>query len=207
MTAVPDPQRIIVRSELGLGHINLCGDPTDASFMRCVKNVLGVDLPSRPNTIQQGADVVAYWLGPTEWLLVTPAERESAIASGLRNKLSDQFVSVVEVSGGHVVLHLCGNRVRDVLAKGCPVDLREGTFVLGQCAQSHLAKAPVLLRPVANGVELIFPRSFADYLERWLASAAQDYGGWVEHPASAMTPQGISSGPNLLDDRDVGTSA
>lgn len=165
-----------------LGHINLRGDPADASFTRCVRTVLGFDLPSVPNTVSEGEDLVAYWLAPTEWLLVVPAQRERAIASGLRDALAGQFVSVVESSGGHVVLLLTGSRVRQVLAKGCPLDLREGAFGLGQCAQSHLAKAPVLLRPVANGVELILPRSFADYLWQWLESAMQEDGGWVVQP-------------------------
>jgi len=186
-TAVFDPQRIVVRKKLGLGHINLRGDSTDASFTRGVRTVLRFDLPSIPNTVSEGGDVVAYWLAPTEWLLVLPAEHERAVAVGLRDTLAGQFVSVVELSGGQVVLLVTGGRVRDVLAKGCPLDLHEGAFALGQCAQSHLAKAPVLLRPVASGIELILPRSFADYLWQWLESAVQEYGGWVVQPTSPDT--------------------
>jgi len=184
---VPDSQRIVVRKKLGLAHINLRGDPADASFTRCVRTVLGFGLPSIPNTVSEGDDVVAYWLAPTEWLLVVRAACEVAIAVELRDALAGQFVSVVEISGGNVVLRLSGSRVRDVLAKGCPLDVREGSFDIGQCAQSHLAKAPVLLRPVANGVELILPRSFADYLWQWLASAAQEYGGLGVQPPSSDT--------------------
>jgi len=110
------------------------------------------------------------------------AAREVAIAAELRDGLAGQFVSVVELSGGNVVLRLTGSHVRDVLAKGCPLDLREAAFNLGRCAQSHLAKAPVLLRPVVNGVEVILSRSFADYLWQWLESAAQEYGGLVVQP-------------------------
>jgi len=83
-----------------------------------------------------------------------------------------------------VVLRLTGSRIRDVLAKGCPLDQREASFSRGQCAQSRLVKAPVLLRPVANGVDLIFPRSLANYVGQWLGSAAQEYGGLGVQPTS-----------------------
>ena len=184
---MPDPQRIVVRRKVDLAYINLRGDPADGTFVVCIRTVLGFDLPGIPNTVGEGDDVVAYWLAPTEWLLVMPAERENAIASGLRDALADQFASVVEVSGGQVALLLTGNRVRERLAKGCPLDLREDAFAIGQCAQSHLGKAPVLLRPIADGVELILPRSFADYLWQWLESAVQEYGGWVVQPTSPDT--------------------
>jgi sarcosine oxidase subunit gamma len=46
------------------------------------------------------------------------------------------------VSGGQTTLHLHGSHVRDVLAKGCPIDFHPRVFGIGQCAQSHLGKAP-----------------------------------------------------------------
>jgi len=61
ITSVPDPQRIVVRKNLGLGHINLRGNPEDATFTRGVKTVLGFDLPGIPNTVSEGENVVAYW--------------------------------------------------------------------------------------------------------------------------------------------------
>ena len=49
---------------------------------------------------------------------------------------------------------------------------------IGQCAQSHLAKAPILIGQIENQpyFELIFRRSFADYLWTWLEGAAAEYG-------------------------------
>ena len=68
--------------------------------------------------------------------------------------------------------------MRDLLAKGCPVDLHPSVFDVGQCAQSHLAKAPILLRQVDREptFEIIVRRSFADYFWTWLEDAAAEYG-------------------------------
>jgi sarcosine oxidase, subunit gamma len=65
-----------------------------------------------------------------------------------------------------------------VLAKGCPIDLHPRAFSIGQCAQSRLAKAPILIGQIENQpfFELIFRRSFADYLWTWLETAAAEYG-------------------------------
>ena len=68
------------------------------------------------------------------------------------------------------MLHLTGARVRAVLSKGCPLDLHETAFGLGQCAQSHLAKAPVLLRALADGIEVVVRRSYLRYARQWLAA-------------------------------------
>ncbi|HZP91317.1 MAG TPA: sarcosine oxidase subunit gamma family protein [Burkholderiales bacterium] len=158
-----------------LGHINLRGEPADARFASAVERVLGVALPMTPNTVAIGRDGVVYWLGPDEWLLVTPGEREGPIASTLRDALGDVFSSVTEIGSGQTLIVLQGPMVRDLLAKECPFDLSAPSFALGTCAQTRLAKAAVLLRPLEDGaIELIVRRSFADYLWTWLADATAE---------------------------------
>jgi sarcosine oxidase subunit gamma len=78
------------------------------------------------------------------------------------------------VSGGQTVLVLSGEHARDVLANGCPLDLRPHAVGTGWCAQSHIAKAPVMIRLVDDvpTFEIVVRRSFADYLWTWLCDAA-----------------------------------
>ncbi len=74
-------------------------------------------------------------------------------------------------------MRLAGARARDVLAKGCTIDFHPQVFQAGQCAQTALAKANVLigLLDASPTYEIIVRRSFADYLERWLRHAAREY--------------------------------
>ena len=69
-------------------------------------------------------------------------------------------------------------RARDLLAKGCSLDLHPRVFGRGGCAQSHLAKAQVVLHQVSDepAFDLYVLRSFADYLWAWLEDAAGEYG-------------------------------
>jgi len=87
---------------------------------------------------------------------------------------------VNDLSGGQTVIHIAGRHALDVLAKGTPLDVER--LAAGACAQTHLAKANVCMRPrvdadsALTAYELIVRRSFADYLWRWLEDAASEYG-------------------------------
>jgi sarcosine oxidase subunit gamma len=161
-----------------LGHINLRGDPQDPRFAAAVRDVVGVAPPATPNTVTEAEGNAVYWLGPDEWLIVTPGERKVAVESGLRNARKGLRVAVTDVSGGQTVVVVHGDEVRQLLAKGCPLDLHPRAFDIGQCAQSHLAKAPILIRHLdrRSHFEIIIRRSFADYFWLWLEDAAAEYG-------------------------------
>lgn len=160
-----------------LGHINLHGDAADPRFAAAVADVLGAALPPTPNTVSVARQAVAWWLGPDEWLLVTPPEREVALARSLREALGGLFSAVTEVGSGQTAIVLRGAAARELLARECPLDLGAPSFVPGACAQTRLAKAAVLLRPLpGDALEMIVRRSFADYVWTWLCDAGVEFG-------------------------------
>ena len=177
-TKAPGNAGILARERAFLGHLNLRGDSGDPRFVAAVEGVLGVTLPVAPNTVSETRPTVAYWLGPDEWLIVTSNRRRAVFEEELRKALAGVRSAVTDVSGGQTVVVLRGSPVYDLLAKGCPLDLHPKVFDLGQCAQSHLAKAPVLLRLLDRepSFEIVVRRSFADYLWLWIEDAAAEYG-------------------------------
>jgi sarcosine oxidase subunit gamma len=191
----PGAAAIRVWEQAFLGHINLRGDPGDARFAAAVKDVLGAELPVAPNTLAIERAIAIYWLGPDEWLVVTPGDRERAIADQLRAAFGALHVAVTELSGGQTVVELRGASVRELLSKECPLDFDPRAFPPGTCAQSHLAKAPVLLHALddGQGFALVIRRSFADYFWLWLEDAAAEYGLAVSPEAVAVNPQSPSS--------------
>jgi len=166
------------------GFINLRGNAGDQEFVTAVTKVLGQDLPVDANTLTVRHHRV-YWLGPNEWLLLTPYENTAKLHTQLSDTLLMRPAAVTDVSGGNVVFRLAGNRLRDVMAKGCTLNLHPDYFQVGRCAQSGLAKANVLIGIVDDQpvYEVIVRRSFAEYLALWLQSAAAEYG--VTYAASA----------------------
>jgi sarcosine oxidase subunit gamma len=175
---VADNAGIFACERAFLGHINLRGDPQDPRFVSAIRGAVTIAPPSVPNTVGDAQGHIVYWLGPDEWLIVIPGERRAAVESKLRNALAGLRFAVTDVSGGQTVVVVHGDPVRELLAKGCPLDLHPRAFDIGQCAQSYLAKAPILIRRLGgrSSFEIIVSRSFADYFWLWLEDAAAGYG-------------------------------
>jgi sarcosine oxidase subunit gamma len=175
--------------ERQLGKIELRGDPGDRGFMAAVGRALDLLLPSEPNTTAGRGDLVALWLGPDAWLLTCPATQTASRIDGLRTALAEVHAAIIDVSDGRVALRLAGPNARDVLAKGCPLDLHRRVFAAGRCAQSLLAKTSVLIHlldedaPRGPTFDLYVARSFAHYLFAWLEDAGREFGLQLEPPA------------------------
>ena len=161
-----------------LGHVDLRGDPEDQAFLGAVEGVLGFGLPLEPNTVARSERLAALWLGPNEWLLLTPPGHEGETIRVLRDALEDIFSAVIDLSGGQTVINLQGIHARDVLSKGCTLDLHPRVFGPGRCAQTHLGKtnATILQLDSSPSFDIIVRRSFGDYLARWIKDMAQEYG-------------------------------
>lgn len=157
-----------------LGYINLRGRADDTRFLAGVLKVLGCEPPTQANTVTESKGYRIYWLGPDEWLVVTPAGMQGQLKSELLSALRDAFCSVVDNSSGLTMLHISGEYAAALLATDCPLDLHPRAFKPGQCAQTRIAKAGMTLSPLPDnsGFEVIIRRSFADYLLLWLQDAA-----------------------------------
>ncbi|MGX1672816.1 sarcosine oxidase subunit gamma [Streptomyces sp. NPDC055400] len=155
--------------------VNLRVDPASAAAIR-VEKTLGAPLPrEHGETTSSGAHTV-LWLGPDEWLVLSHAEEDVAAAE-LREALAADPGSVVDVSANRTTLELSGPAARQVLEKGCPLDLHPRVFGPGRAVPTTVGPIAVLLWQVDDGPTYrLLPRSsFADYLARWLIDAMNEY--------------------------------
>ena len=165
-----------LRSLGAQGCLNLQGNCGDPAFRSAAGAAAGVDLPERPCTWQHSGDIRCYWLGPDEWLLVVPLGGQAELERRLREALSGSF-SVTDLSGGLVHCNLAGAHAGEVLQKSSPYDFHPRNFPPGRCVQTVFAKAGALVAARADGsFDLAVRRSYADYLSRWIADAAAEYG-------------------------------
>ena len=130
------------------------------------------ELPEPPGRVAQVRGRTALWLGPDEWLVVGGDGEQGKIQRAFADALS-----VVDVSGQRTTLELRGPKAREVLAKGCSLDLHPWRFSAGRCAQTLLARADVVLWQVDDepGYRLLVGCSFAPYLVEWLVDAMAEY--------------------------------
>ncbi len=157
-----------------LGYLDLRGRSSDTAFLAALLKVLGCEPPIGANTMVESGDHRIYWLGPDEWLLITPTGKQGQVQAQLRKALDGVFSAVVDNSSGLTLVEVAGENAGPLLATGCPLDLHPRVFKPGQCAQTRLAKAGMTITPMRDGpgFEIIIRRSFADYLLLWLQDAA-----------------------------------
>ncbi|WP_321345124.1 sarcosine oxidase subunit gamma family protein [Breoghania sp.] len=158
-------------------QINLRGDPKDKAFLDAVEGTLGCPLPLEPNRSVTGEGITILWLGPDEWLVLGAPSAEDALVAKLRDALSAFHCAVTDVTGNRALFRLSGVPARLLLAKGCSLDLHPSVFGPGQCAQTLVVRAGVILHQVddAPTFDLMPRRSFAEYLWGWLDDAMAEY--------------------------------
>ena len=64
-----------------------------------------------------------------------------------------------------------------MLQKSSPYDFHPRNFPPGRCVQTVFAQASALVIAAEDGrFDLVFRRSYADYLTHWITDAAEEYG-------------------------------
>lgn len=169
--------RVFVGERAHRTIVNIRGKASDPAFAQAVKAVTGGDLPARPNTTTEAGEFRILWLGPTEYWVTAPAGSETRLVSDLRQAFTGQHAAVIDVSESRTVISLSGPDARTVLARGCSLDLHPRVFGPGQCAQTGLAKANVLIdqRDAAPSYDIYVLKSFADYLWQWIGLVNRDF--------------------------------
>jgi sarcosine oxidase subunit gamma len=169
---LPDAVGITVEPVVAMADVRLGAVGAEASA------ALGVDLPTTPNTWLPAGTGRAVWLGPDEWLLTSTTETPEELEVRVRSAVRLLGGSATDVSAQRIGLRLTGARVRDVLAKGCSVDLHPRVFGRGRSAQTTLGQAGVVLMALSDTGEdyaVLVRSSFAGYLADWLLDAALEF--------------------------------
>ena len=156
----------------GLMNLRNKGD-----ISKIMSRYFGTALPDTANSFSVSGDRRALWLGPDESLLICADQDAAELHHTLSTQLSGQHFQLTLLSDALAVFELNGPYVREILAKGCALDLHVSVFRPGECAQSSLERAAVtLICEAENSFRLICRTSFADYVETWLKDAAIEYG-------------------------------
>jgi sarcosine oxidase, subunit gamma len=154
--------------------VNVRGELSDPAFVDAFVEVVGCQPPAKPNTVARGKGYDVLWLGPDEWLVRSDAAVPAGVLEAkLAGAFGDAWATAVDVGSGYTVVEIDGARTREVLSRGCPLDLHPRMFKQGQCAQSVFFKASIVLIAAGDDrFEIVVRRSFADYFCRIMLDAA-----------------------------------
>jgi len=166
-----------------LGYISLRGNAQNALFTKAAKKALGFALPILPCSLISTSWGCIYLLSPDEWLLVCDRELRAELQQKLEAALVDNHSQVIDNSGGFTTVFVQGKNASDVLHHCTVYDLN--ALTIGKVVGTTFGKTSVFLHQHNNGYKVIFRRSFADYIWRYLERSALPYGFGIANLGSS----------------------
>ena len=158
-----------------LGYIVVRGNTQDPAFIEAIRDVIGIELPAVPCTFAPFPQGIAIWQTPDEWLLVCARPAHGAYLAELEAALKNLHAQVVDNSGGLTQISLSGANHVEVLRHVGVYDFE--SLAPGRAVSTACGKAVITVyRHDAQGVFVIFRRSFSDYVWPLLVKAARPYG-------------------------------
>ena len=157
----------------------LRGDLSSPEMASAVHAATGLAVPAQRRLEQAGPgleDRRALWMSPDELLLQAPYGEAGRMIAEVEGALGGRAHLVVDVSDARTVFRLSGDGVRDLLAKGAPIDLHPDVFRAGEIRRTRIgavAAAIYQLTEAPDVFELFCFRSYAPYLWEWLKTSAK----------------------------------
>lgn len=140
-----------------------------------VEAQLGTGLPASCGSVSQGEGLAVLWLSPDEFLVVSDADPASPTGA-LVEAVAEGPGSATDLSANRTTFELSGPSAREVLEKGCALDLHPRAFAVGSAYVTALGSVPIILWQTGAESYQVLPRSsFADFLGRWLLDAMVEF--------------------------------
>ena len=165
------------RADLGLATLQ-ARKGQEAALREAIRQYCGVMLPDRPAVAS--ADTIAFaGLGPQHWLGMADGSSHR-LATALKAAIGP-LASIVDQSGGYVVFRVGGPAIRDVLAKGFPIDLHERAFPPGAAATTVAAHIGAIIwrnedQDGCASFDIAVFRSLSRSFWHWFSEAAAEFG-------------------------------
>jgi methylglutamate dehydrogenase subunit D len=172
---------VALHTDLALAYVLARNGKTGELQLR-VQEHFGLNLPMAAQRAENGGtpslDSLNFiWAGPGRWLAGTSAQTGASLEAMLRGELSG-VASVINQTDGRCVFRIGGPSVREVLAKGVPIDLDPRVFGPGDTALTLVGHINVHFWQIDRTPTYDFavPRSFAASFCEWLFAAAASHG-------------------------------
>lgn len=148
----------------------------EAALAAAGRDLLGGD-PPEAGQVLITTGMKAVWIQPRTWLVTAPWRANGNLAGRLAGALGAS-AAIVDQSFGKACIEIKGPHARDVLAKGCRIDLHPRVFAPGQSAITPVAHIScVIVQTGAEPVyEVILPAALSASFAEWLTTSAAEFG-------------------------------
>ena len=137
-------------------------------------NLDNLQFPEVPMQVHSNKETRILWSGPSNWLLVS-AKKD--ILNSVQKICDDKKFAITDLSHSRAIIELKGSNSKEVLKKGCPININE--FKANNCANSVFHGIAITIDMISNEPETlrIFAlRSFGESLYHSITDACLEDG-------------------------------
>ncbi len=130
--------------------------------------------PEATMQVNSNKDTRILWSGPSNWLLVST---KKDILNSVQKICDDKNFAITDLSHSRAIIELKGSNSKEVLKKGCPINLNE--FKVNNCANSVFHGITITIDMINENPETfrIFAlRSFGESLYHSITDACLEDG-------------------------------
>jgi len=133
-----------------------------------------LDLPLESLKVTTNKETRILWSAPRTWLIISSKKN---IISSIKDKCDNENFAVTDISHSRAVIQIKGLQAKEVLKKGCPIDINK--IQVNNCAGTVFNGITILVDFVNNNPDtfnLLALRSFGETFYHHVTDAALEFG-------------------------------
>ena len=114
------------------------------------------------------------WNAPRTWLIISSKEN---IINNIKEKCTDENFAITDISHSRAVIQIKGLQAREILKKGCPLNINE--FKTNNCAGTVFHGISIVVDLIDNNpytFNLLILRSFGESFYHHITDASLELG-------------------------------
>ena len=134
----------------------------------------GLEFPLQSSKVNSNKDTRIIWNAPGTWLIVSSKENISEI---IKEKCDNENFAITDISHSRAIIQIKGTLAREVLKKGCPINLNNFEKNTSAGTVFHGITIVVdLINTNPDSFNLMCLRSFGETFYHHITDAALEFG-------------------------------
>ena len=133
-----------------------------------------LELPLDSPKVKANKETRILWSAPRTWLIISSKKN---IISNIKDKCDHENFAVTDISHSRAVIQIKGLQAKEVLKKGCPININE--IQVNNCAGTIFNGITIVVDFVNNNPDtfnLLALRSFGETFYHHITDAALEFG-------------------------------
>ena len=134
----------------------------------------GLGFPMENSKVESNKETRILWSAPRTWFIISKKEN---IINNIKEKCTDENFAITDISHSRAVIQIKGLQAREILKKGCPLNINE--FKTNNCAGTVFHGISIVVDLIDNNPDtfnLLTLRSFGESFYHHITDAALEFG-------------------------------